>query len=123
MTLDFAAIEALVGREIERRAHKAGAWLVDQLSQEGSGVLYEGNPRRSSTPDEYPAAQTEALVGSIDVRPLSPLTQAVGSFADTNAEGYAHALDLETSPPSQGGRPFLEKAVADPELRRVMMEV
>lgn len=119
-TLNEAALQLAVAAALSGRADRAGAWLVDALSQEGSGLLHEGNPRRSSTPEEMPAPQTEALLHSIDVRQEDARSYAVGSFADMDAEGYAHAEELESRPPSAGGRAFLEHALADPDLQQTL---
>lgn len=117
--IDQAALMRAIDAELRRKAYAAGAWLVDALSQEGSGVLYEGNPRRSSAIGEMPAPQSEQLLGSIDVR-KDGNGWAVGSFSDRDAEGYAHAVELESKPPEQGGRPFLEMALADRDLHDLL---
>lgn len=116
--IDQAALMGALDAVLRERAYRAGAWLMDALSQEGSGIWYEGNPRRSSAPGEYPAPQTEALLGSIDVQPDGPLSYAVGSFSAGQPEGFDHAVELESRPPEHGGRPFLEMALVDPDLHR-----
>lgn len=119
--LNPAAFEQQLKRLCEPHAFAGGAYLVDALSQEGSGIHWPDNPNRSSAVGEYPAAQTEALVQSIDVRYQGNLKWDVGSYADQNAEGFQHAVELESRPPEQGGRPFLEKLWADPDFRDAVL--
>ena len=118
MPIDPAKLALALDHLLERRAHAVGATLIERLSHPGKGTLHMGNVNPSSLPGDYPAAQTEALLQSIDVRKVKPLTYAVGSFADMNADGFDHAVELESRPPSQGGRAFLEKALHDPEIQQ-----
>jgi len=118
--INHALLDAYLDALLEGRAHAVGATLIDDLGHPGQGTLHPGNVNPSSLPGDYPAVQTEALIQSIDVRPIGRLAYVVGSFEDMNAEGYAHALDLESSPPAQGGRQFLEKAAHDPEILQAL---
>jgi hypothetical protein len=120
--------QALLKTELERllapRVEAGLRWFVDDaLSRPGTGILHTGfgytNP--SSAPGEYPAQQTEALKRSMDVRQTGPLTWELGSFADKDAEGHRHALELESRPSSAGGRHFLEKALAEGELAHAIL--
>lgn len=121
LTINEAALQAELARLLEPHAHAGGAQLIHDLSQEGSGQFHEGNPRRSSAQGEMPAPQSEALLHSIDVRHDGGLGWTIGSFEDQDAEGFAHALDLESRPPEQGGRPFLEQEWADPNFRAAIL--
>jgi hypothetical protein len=121
MTINHALLDAYLERLIEARAHAVGAQLIEDLSHPGQGTLHEGNVNTSSMPGDYPAIQTGALIESINVVPAGHLTYAVGSFEDQSAEGFAHAVELESRPPSMGGRAFLEKALHDPEIHQAAL--
>lgn len=117
--IDQAALMRAIDAELRRKAYAAGAWLVDKLAEEKNGEWWPDNPARSSAQDEYPAAQSGALISSISVRP-DGAAYAVGSFADQDAEGYAHGVELESKPPSDGGRTWITRALADRELHDVL---
>lgn len=121
LIINEALLLATLEKHLQRHADAGGAWLIEALSHPGSGRHYMGNPNPSSTPDEMPAPQTRALIDSIDVRPAGRLASAIGSFADQDAEGYAHALDLESSPPDRGGRQFLERTLHDADFHRALL--
>lgn len=121
MPINHPAIEAYLDALMERHVEAGKDWLIEALSQEGTGILHHGNPRRSSTQDEYPAEQLGNLRASIDAQQVGRLTYAIGSFASKNAQGYAEAVQLESRPPSEGGRHWVEMAAADPEFRRAIL--
>ena len=106
------AIKIVVEAELKRKAEIAKTELRERLSHSGSGEQHAGLPNRSSAGGEYPAQQFGALHDSIDARAIGPLLYGVGSF---DAPDEAHLL--ENRPPSEGGRPWLSKALVDPEFR------
>lgn len=118
LTLNEAAYRAVLEEAMKPKAEAVLEFLQEALDLSGSGIMHPGNVQPSSKEGEYPVAQTRALLNSLDARQDGPLTYTIGSFEDKNAEGYAHADDLETSPPSKGGRPWAEMALHDPELQR-----
>ena len=122
LIINEALLLATLEKHLQRHADAGGAWLIEALSHPGSGRHYFGNPNPSSSPGEMPAPQTRALIDSIDVRPAGRLAEAIGSFADRDSEGYAHALDLESSPPDRGGRPFLLMALHDPGMHAAILK-
>lgn len=122
LTINHAVLEAAVLALLEPRVKRFTDALQDKLSHEGSGLLHVGNPNRSSTPDEFPAAQTRALRDSIGFEPAGHLTFASGSFESRNAEGYKHGERLENTPVGMGGRRWAEKAFHDPELRAELLK-
>lgn len=115
--MNEAAYEGFIQRVMNGVGEIGLEFLQDALDLSGSGIHWEGNPQASSAPGEYPVRQTGALLASLDARPVDYRTQAVGSFEDKDAEGYAHAVDLEAKPTSRGGRHFLEMAIGDRELQ------
>lgn len=121
MPINHPAIEAYLETLLEQRAEAGKDWLIEALSQEGTGILHHGNPRRSSKVDEYPAEQRSKLKASIGQQPAGRLARAIGSFASEDAEGYAEAVELESREPAAGGRHFIEMAAADPEFRRAIL--
>lgn len=94
---------------------------MDAISQPGEGVHHEGNPYPSSAVGDYPTFQTGALMESLDVRQSGPLEFQIGFFSDMNAEGFEHAVELESRPPEQGGRYPIMKAWGDPEFRKAVL--
>ena len=122
LVLNEAVLTAHLERLLERRADGGGAYLVEVMSHPGEGTMHPGNVNPSSLQGEYPAIQTAALIESIDVRKARRLAFAIGSFADQNAVGFEHAVELESRPPSQGGRAFLEKALHDPEMHAAILK-
>lgn len=122
LTLYPAVLEAYLDHLIEVRADAGLKWFVDDaLSRPGTGLLHIGNPNQSSKEGEYPAEQLGALKRSFDARPAGRLTWAIGSFEDKDAEGYGHAVELESREPEKGGRYFIEKALAEGELAGVLL--
>ena len=121
LIINEAAYLLALERVLEPRAQAGGAVLIENLSHPGQGTLHEGNVNPSSLPGDYPAVQTEALIQSINVVPSGRLTRSIGSYADQNAEGFEHAVELESRPPDQGGRAFLEKLMHDPEFKQAVL--
>lgn len=120
--INHAILDAYLESILAQRAEAGLRWFVDDaLSRPGTGLLHMGNPNQSSAPGEYPAAQTDALKRSMDARPAGALTYELGSFEDKDSDGHAHALSLESRPTSAGGRPFIEKALAEGELAHVIL--
>jgi len=105
MLLALAALAEQAG------AQEAAAFLREKLNQPGSGNKWPGLPNTSSAPGEYPAKQSGKLLDSIDAQPLGQFW-AFGSF---NAP--PEAWGLEYPAPGHVARPWLSKALADPELR------
>ncbi len=79
-------------------------------------------PHRASAPGEYPAADTGALMNSLnweldpDLGDSAPLTQAIAAAQKISAIVYAdaaHAKPLEYKPENMGGRPFLRRAALE----------
>lgn len=114
-------LQQAISNLLEPRMFKAGAVLMGKLDQPGSGKHHEGNPNPSSAEGEYPAVQTGELLSSIDVQQVDYRTFEIGSFANRSREGFEHAVELESRPPSQGGRPFLEMVMADPDFRKTLL--
>lgn len=104
-------------RRLTARALKgaeAGAEVLrDKLSQEGSGRHHGGQPNRSSAPGEYPALQTGDLRDSIAAQEAGDLRARFGALNDPPPE----ALFMQVLPPDQGGRPYLDLAYADEDVR------
>ncbi|WP_407543782.1 hypothetical protein Q0M94_28280 (plasmid) [Deinococcus radiomollis] len=116
------ALEAALNAILAERADAAKLWLRDDaLNRPGTGLLHSYSPNQSSSQTEYPAEQTGALRSSIDARQVGPLTFAIGSFEDLDAEGFRHAEELESRPTGMGGRHFLERALAEGELAHVLL--
>lgn len=111
------------------RAYVGGRYLMKALSQPGKGIHWPENPNPSSLPGDYPAIQTGALMESVNVLPVAngagkestETTFKIGFFQDMNAEGFAHAVELESRPPDQGGRYPLEKLLTDRKFKRAVM--
>ena len=122
LVLYGAILTDFLEHELQRRADGGGGYLVEAMSHPGQGTMHMGNVNPSSLIGEYPAIQTAALIGSIDVREAGPLAFAIGSFEDQNAVGFEHAVELESRPPSQGGRAFLEKALHDPGMHAAILK-
>ena len=122
LTINYAALDAYLESLIEPRVERFTDAFQEKLSHEGSGLLHVGNLNRSSTPDEYPAEQTQALRDSIGYEHTGPLAYASGSFESKDAEGYKHGEQLENIPISKGGRRWLEKAYHDPELQAELLK-
>jgi len=102
---------------LEAASEEALTMLQEKLNPGGHGGLkHEGQPARSSRPGEYPAYQTGALYRSLGIR-RRKLERSVGVVKNTPVE----ALLLEFRPPSSGGRPWLSKALREPELKRRML--
>jgi hypothetical protein len=118
LTLNNAAYLAILEEAMKVKAEVALEFFQEALDLTGSGIMHPGNVQPSSAPGEYAVRQTGALLNSLDARSDGPLTYDIGSFEDKDAEGYLHADDLETSPPSKGGRPWVTMALHDPELAR-----
>lgn len=125
-----AALDAQLARELdgisEALAGEFKAFLVEKLSGPGSGVHWPGQPNPSSAPGQYPAEQSGALVQSIDARREGDHWE-VGSF---DAPPEAFALEYPSPPGSpitrqsdHGARPWLSKALTDPDLHRRLEEV
>ena len=122
LVLYGAILTDFLGHELERRADAGGGYLIKVMSHPGQGTMHPGNVNPSSLQGDYPAIQTAALIESIDVRKAGPLAFAIGSFEDRNAVGFEHAVELESRPPSQGGRAFLEKALHDPGMHAAILK-
>ena len=122
LVLYGAILTDFLEHELQRHADAGGGYLIEAMSHPGQGTMHPGNVNPSSLQGEYPAIQTAALVESIDVREAGPLTVAIGSFEDRNAVGFEHAVELESRPPSQGGRAFLEKALHDPGMHAAILK-
>lgn len=114
--LDLKGVATLKDRlsRLALQGAQAGADVLQgKLSGEGTGVHYAGQPRRASSPGEYPSQQTGELRGSITAKPDGPLAAVFGPLK--NPPGYVTALHFK--PPAQGGRPFLDLALADEDVR------
>ena len=108
-------------RRLTARALKgaeAGAEVLrDKLSQEGSGRHHGGQPNRSSAPGEYPALQTGDLRDSIAPQEVGDLHARFGPLANPPPE----AVLMQVLPPDQGGRPYLDLAYADEDVRDAVL--
>ena len=118
MTVNLAIVDSLIKQRIESAARGAADYLREALSQEGSGIQHPGLPNRSSTIDEYAAAQSARLAASITAQPSPGLTAQVGALDNPPPE----ALKLIITPPSQGGRDWLTKAFHDPLLHQAALD-
>ena len=122
LVLNEAILTAFLEHELQRHADAGGGYLIEAMSHPGQGTMHPGNVNPSSLIGDYPAIQTAALIESIDVRESGPLAFAIGSFEDRSATGFEHAVELESRPPSQGGRAFLEKALHDPGMHAAILQ-
>lgn len=115
--LDPRGVAALKDRltRLALNGADAGADVLrdKKLAGEGTGVHYVGQPRRASAPGEFPAEQTGALRNSIVAKPDGPLRAVFGPL--NNPPGYVTALHWK--PPAAGGRPFMDMALADEDVR------
>lgn len=99
-------------------AQAASEALREKLSGEGSGRHYSGLPNRSSREQEYPAEQTGQLRDSIAARQAGELRAEFGPV--DNPPEYVG--DLHFKPPDLGGRPFLDDAAQDRDIRRAITD-
>lgn len=122
LQLDQAALDAYLEEFLEPHAHAGAVKLMGLLDQEGTGQQHEDLPNRSSAEGEYPVVQFGHLLQSISAEREGRLTYGIGSYQQHDAQGYDEAVELETRPPSRGGRDFLEMAEADPEFLAAILE-
>ncbi|AFZ67074.1 hypothetical protein [Deinococcus peraridilitoris] len=120
-------------RELDRALDKVGegiaeefvSFLLDRLSGPGSGTHWPGLPNPSSSPGDYPAEQSGALLASIgkSQRSLNGMwaVGALNEIAPVPVEAWA--LEYPSPPGSpvkrdseHGSRGWLSKALADDEL-------
>lgn len=116
-------MDALFDRADEAMAEAAAGFLRQVLDQPGTGTHWPGLPNPSSAPGHYPARQGGDLVKSIGA-------QQVGGqwhFGSFNAPPEAWALEYPSPPGSpitrgtgRGARPWLSKALGDPEMHRAI---
>lgn len=99
-----------------RGAEAAADVLREKLSGPGTGVHYPGQPNPSSREGEYPAEQTSRLVGTIAARPAGPGQAQFGAIDDPpDCLG-----DFHFKPPGEGGRPFMDHALADADIHQAV---
>lgn len=91
--------------------------LAGKLEGEGTGVQYPGLPRRSSAPGEYPAEQSGDLRDSIAARQAGEGAE----FGPIN-NPPDYVLPLHFRPPSDGGRPFMDMALHDPDIHAAVLD-
>lgn len=103
------------------RGAEAAAQLLREvkLSGAGSGIQYRGQPNRSSSPSEYPAEQDGDLLRSIKAR-VSPGRPGFAEFG--SIDGPAFVPFLHFKPPDEGGRPFMDDALQDRDIHKVILE-
>lgn len=119
--LNPAGLKALRERltDLALKGAEAGAdTLREKLGQAGSGERYPGMPNPSSRPGEYPARQTGELQRSIAARAEGNGQAAFGPISDPPD----YVVPLHFKPPSDGGRPFLDFALADPDIHAAVKE-
>src|SRR5690348_2327837 len=121
MALYSGAIDYLradVTQRIGQGAAVAAAIVSDHLAAgPRSGVHWPELPRRSSAPGEYPQEQFGPLRASIGHDHVGGTTWEAGAIHNPPEE----AAKLEFSPVSEGGRPWLSRAMEDPETHEVML--
>jgi len=125
--LNPQGVQALKDRlsRLALQGAQAGAdVLQEKLSGEGTGVHYAGQPRRASAPGEYPSLQSGDLRDSISARSAGPLAAEFGPLSNPPVQaGYLHfsneeaMLAMHFREPARGGRPFLDMALADEDVR------
>lgn len=113
------ALQKRLARQAALPAARAAAGvLAEKLTGEGSGVKYANLPRRSSTALEYPAEQSGKTKESISAR-LSP-DGLSAEFGSIDGPDYVAALHMK--PPGDGGRPFMDHAYQDPDVRQAITQ-
>ena len=115
-----AALTQALGQRALLGAQAGAAVLAEKLGGEGSGTQYPGQPNRASAQGEYPAEQTGELRRSIAARP-DPERPGAAQFGPLDdPPDYVAALHFK--PPDDGGRPFLDDALQDRDVRRAVLD-
>ena len=113
----FAQLQARLQARALEAATAAAEELGRKLEGEGTGIHWPSLPRRSSRPGEYPAEQTGELRRSVGSRTRG---QHAAEFGLLNPPAYAALLHFK--PPSAGGRPVMDMALADADIQRAVLE-
>jgi hypothetical protein len=121
MSIDLPVLDAYLEHLLASHVHAGATWLDTALSQPGQGIHHPFLPNPSSAVGDMPAEQLGHLKDSIGFEQSGPLTFILGSLESLDAEGAAEALELETRPPTMGGRPFLTMTLNDPDFHHALL--
>ncbi len=115
---ELAALKVRLGTVALAGAEGAVEPLQEKLTGAGTGRKYAPLPNRSSAQGEYPAEQSGALRESIAAAEAGEMRAQFGPI--NNPPDYVEKLHFK--PPSDGGRPFMDDALQDRDIRAGVIE-